>query len=187
MTAAEIVQIVIGALSLIATVAVSFLIYWFQHRHELELERAEQKKQDEILEQEAHEFLIKNEAEREYLPWCVIATNLHRHEKHARKIYTNFCACSDKLQKKILEVAEFTLTPIEGTSWVDDSFKLLEECIDKFKLGKQKFLNDGAKHFHYAFEDYRSSRFDEYSCDGFQTIYDRSPIVTVFDEHVDSI
>ena len=78
MSAAEIVQIIIGALSLVATIAVSFLIYWFQHRHELELERAEQKKQDEILEQEAHEFLIKNEAEREYLPWCIIATNLYK-------------------------------------------------------------------------------------------------------------
>lgn len=187
MSAAEIVQIIIGALSLVATIAVSFLIYWFQHRHELELERAEQKKQDEILEQEAHEFLIKNEAEREYLPWCIIATNLHRHEKHARKIYTNFCACSDKLQKKILEVAEFTLTPIDGTSWVDDSFKLLEECIDKFKLGQQPFLYDGAKYFHRAFDNYRKLHFNEYESDGFQTIYKLSPIVALFDEHVDGI
>lgn len=171
MSAAEIVQIVIGALSLVATVAVSFLIYWLQHRHELELERAEQKKQDEILEQEAHEFLIKNEAEREYLPWCVIATNLHRHEKHARKIYTNFCACSNKLQKKILEMAEFTLKPIEGTSWVDDSFKLLEECIDKFKLGQQPFLYDGAKYFHRAFDYYRKEHFSEDRADDFKTIY----------------
>ena len=37
MSAAEIVQIVIGALSLIATVAVSFFIYWLQSRHEKEM------------------------------------------------------------------------------------------------------------------------------------------------------
>lgn len=171
MSPAEIVQTVIGALSLIATVAVSFLIYWLQHRHELELEKAEQKKQDEILEQKAHEFLIKNEAEREYLPWCVIATNLHRHEKHKRKIYTNFCACSDKLQKKILELAEFTLTPLEGTSWVDDSFKMLEECIKQFKLGQQPFLYDGAKYFHRAFDYYSNEQFSENRADDFKTIY----------------
>ncbi len=171
MTAAEIVQIIIGVLSLIATVAVSFLIYWLQHRHELELEKAELKKQDEKLEEEAHNFLIQNEAEREYLPWCLIATNLHRHEKHARKIYTNFCASSDKLQKKILELAEFTLTPIEGTSWVDDSFKLLEQCIDQFKLGQQPFLYDGAKYFHRAFDYYRKEHFSENRGDDFKTIY----------------
>ena len=187
MSAAEIVQTVIGVLSLIATVAVSFLIYWLQHRHELELEKAEQKKLDEKLEEEAHKFLIQNEDDRDYLPWCIIASNLHRHEKHNRNIYTNFCACSDRLQKKILELAGFKLALIEGTQWVDDSFELLEECIDKFKLGQHKFLNDGAKHFHYAFDEYRSSRFNEYACDGFQTIYDRSPIVTLFDEHIDGI
>lgn len=187
MSPAEIVQIIIGALSLIATVAVSFLIYWLQHRHELEIERAEQKKQDEILEQEAHQFLIQNEAEREYLPWCIIATNLHRHEKHNRKIYTNFCACSDKLQKKILELAEFTLTPIEGTRWVDDSFKMLEECIKKFNLGQQPFLYDGAKYFHRAFDYYKELNFDELASDGFQTIYKQSPIVAFLNEHIDGV
>lgn len=183
----EIANLIIDIFSLIATVAVSFLIYWFQHRHELELERAEQKKQDEILEQEAHEFLIKNEEDRDYLPWCIIASNLHRHEKHARKIYTNFCACSDKLQKKILELAEFTLIPIGGTSWVDDSFKLLEECIDKFRLGQQKFLYDGAKYFHRAFDNYRKLDFNENKSDGFQPIYKLSSLVALFDEHIDGI
>lgn len=100
MTAAEIVQTVIGVLSLIATVAVSFLIYWLQHRHELELEKAEQKKQDEILEQEAHEFLIKNEAEREYLPWCVIATNLHRHENISAKYIQIFARVRISFRRK---------------------------------------------------------------------------------------
>lgn len=187
MSAAEIVQIVIGVLSLIATVAVSFLIYWLQHRHELELEKAEQKKLDEKLEEEAHKFLIQNEDDRDYLPWCIIASNLHRHEKHNRNIYTNFCACSDKLQKKILELAEFTLTPIEGTGWVDDSFKMLEKCIEQFNLGQQPFLYDGAKYFHRAFDYYRKEHFREDNGDDFKTIYKLSPIVALFDEHIDGI
>lgn len=179
MSAAEIVQIVIGVLSLIATVAVSFLIYWLQHRHELELEKAEQKKLDEKLEEEAHKFLIQNEDDRDYLPWCIIASNLHRHEKHNRNIYTNFCACSDKLQKKILELAEFTFTPIEGTGWVDDSFKMLEKCIEQFNLGQQPFLYDGAKYFHRAFDYYRKEHFREDNGDDFKTIYKLSPRIGV--------
>ena len=35
MSAADIIQIIIGVLSLIATIAVSFLIYWLQTRHEI--------------------------------------------------------------------------------------------------------------------------------------------------------
>ena len=44
MSAADIIQIIIGVLSLIATIAVSFLIYWLQTRHEKEI----QKLQEEI-------------------------------------------------------------------------------------------------------------------------------------------
>lgn len=44
MTPADIIQIVIGFLSLLATVAVSFLIYWLQSRHEKEIEMAEAKR-----------------------------------------------------------------------------------------------------------------------------------------------
>lgn len=38
MTTAEIIQIIIGVLSLIATVVVSVAIYWLQSRHEKEIE-----------------------------------------------------------------------------------------------------------------------------------------------------
>ena len=37
MSLADIIQIIIGVLSLVATIAVSFLIYWLQSRHEKEI------------------------------------------------------------------------------------------------------------------------------------------------------
>ena len=47
----DIIQIIIGILSLIATVAVSFVIYWLQMRHEKELQKLEdQQKQNELEE-----------------------------------------------------------------------------------------------------------------------------------------
>ena len=102
MNIADVIQIIIGILSLIATVGVSFAIYWLQSRHEKEMEDLAKEKEKKLLKEEADKFLIDNESERDYLPLCVFASNLHRHEKHTRKIYTNFCRCRTELQNKIL-------------------------------------------------------------------------------------
>ena len=93
MTLADIIQIVIGVLSLLATIVVSFAIYWLQMRHEKELQRLEEKQKQKDLEEKANLFLMYNESERDYLPWCVLAANPHRLEKHTRDIYTYFCRC----------------------------------------------------------------------------------------------
>lgn len=176
MTAAEIVQIVIGALSLVATVAVSFFIYWLQHRHEKEMERIEEKHRQEKLIEEAHKFLIDNADEVEYLPWCVIATNQHRHAHHVRKIYTNFSRCSVELQNEILVIAGFTLKIIDGTDWVDEGFEKLEIDIEKYHLGEQPFLYDGAKYFHRSFESCRDNEYKGQYDRLFKTIYKQSSL-----------
>ena len=113
MSAAEIVQIVIGALSLIATVAVSFFIYWLQSRHEKEMAKIEEKHRQEKLAEEANNFLIDHEDERDYLPWCTIATNQHQHERHNRKIYTDFCRCS--VERRFLRLS-FSACTISNSS-----------------------------------------------------------------------
>ena len=61
MTTAEIIQIVIGILSLVATIAVSFLIYWLQTRHEKEIQKLQDEKEQKELETKARLFLIDNE------------------------------------------------------------------------------------------------------------------------------
>ena len=66
MTAAEIIQIVIGILSLVATIAVSFLIYWLQTRHEKEIQKLQEEKEQKELEMQARLFLIDNALERDY-------------------------------------------------------------------------------------------------------------------------
>jgi hypothetical protein len=102
------VQIVIGLLSLVATIVISFFIYWLQSRHEKEIEQLQTAQRKAELENKADQFLIENESERGYLPWCIFAAKLHRHERHTRKIYTAFCKCPDELQIKILERAGFS-------------------------------------------------------------------------------
>ena len=77
MSLADIIQIIIGVLSLVATIAVSFLIYWLQSRHEKEIQKLQCEKERIALQEKARLFLIDNQEERDYLPWCIIAANLY--------------------------------------------------------------------------------------------------------------
>ena len=158
MTASEIIQIILGILSLFATIAVSFFIYWLQSRHEKEIQDLEERREQKELAEKAHVFLSENSDERDYLPWCIIAANQHRHEKHTRRIYTNYYRCSEDLQTEILKQAGFTIAPIKGQEWVDICFKCVEEDVKKYKLGRN-YLYDGAKYFHRGFERYRRQRY----------------------------
>ena len=160
MTLADIIQIIIGVLSLVATIAVSFLIYWLQTRHEREIEKIEAKREQKELEEKAHVFLSENNAERDYLPLCVMASNLNRHDAHTRQIYTNFCRCPVELQNEILRQAEFDMTVPSDTEWVDCRMDCLIDDIEKNKLGRN-YLYDGAKYFHRGYEYYREETWEE--------------------------
>ena len=53
------VQIVIGLLSLVATIVISFFIYWLQSRHEKEIEQLQKAQRKAELENKADQFLIE--------------------------------------------------------------------------------------------------------------------------------
>ena len=157
----NLIQIAISTLSLFATIVVSFLIYWLQKRHEREVEKIKENIRKKELKEQAHKFLIDNEEERDYLPWCVFAANLYRHEKHTRKIYTNFCRCLPELQNEILRIAQFNIRTIDNTEWVSKAIEALRNDIKKYELGEQDFLYDNAKYFHRAFERYRKTPWED--------------------------
>lgn len=125
----NVIQIIIGLLSLGATFFVSFRIYQLQKRHEQEIEMMEENEQKRKLEEEAHRFLIDNAEEIDYLPWCVIASNLSRHQKHTRKIYTNFCKCSIELQNEIMRVEQYNIRTIDDINWIDKAIESLRNDI----------------------------------------------------------
>lgn len=124
MSLADIIQIIIGVLSLVATIAVSFLIYWLQSRHEKEIQKLQCEKERIALQEKARLFLIDNQEERDYLPWCIIAANLYPLEKHTRKVYSEYCRCSEELQNEILNQAGYKIKQFTGKYW-------LQGCIDK--------------------------------------------------------
>lgn len=159
MSLVDIIQIVIGVLSLIATIVVSFLIYWLQTRHEKEIRKIEENQKHRELEEKAEGFLIDNVDEIEFLSNCIIAANVHRREKHTREIYNSFCRCSLELQNEILKQAGFTISMITDKDWDDLCFDRLINDMAKYQLGRD-VLYDGAKYFHRGFERYRDAIFD---------------------------
>lgn len=153
MTIAEIIQIIISGLSLVATIAVSFSIYWLQKRHEREIEQIETRRKERELEEKAHAFLSEHSEERNYLPFCAFVSNLKRHDKHTREIYTNFCRCHYDLQNEILRQAGLNMMVPDGEEWLSKRMDLLISDIDKYQLGRN-YLYDGAKYFHRGYTCY---------------------------------
>lgn len=153
------IQIIIGIMTLIATIAVSFTIYWLQLRHEKEIQKIAKLQEYRELEEKAKLFLIDNEAERNYLPWCVIAANVYRLDKHTREIYNSFCRCPEELRNEILKQAGFEMESIKGQTWVNDCIEALEKDIEKYNLGRD-YLYDGAKYFHRSYEQYRDLKWN---------------------------
>ncbi|MCM1048491.1 MAG: hypothetical protein NC433_08705 [Clostridiales bacterium] len=160
MSLTDIIQIIIGSLSLIATIAVSFSIYWLQLRHEKEIQKVTKTQEHKELEEKAKLFLIDNEAERDYLPWCVIAANIHRLDKHTREIYNAFCRCPEKLRNEILKQAGFEMKSIKEQIWVNDCIEALKKDIRKYNLGRD-YLYEGAKYFHRSYERYRNLKWND--------------------------
>lgn len=160
MTLSDIIQIIIDVLSLIATIAVSFLIYWLQMRHEREIEQIEAKRTQQYIEEKAHVFLSENNEERDYLLWCAVASNVCRHDKHTRQIYTNFCRCPAELQSEILRQSGFDIKLPTDVKWIDQCIASLKLDIEKHKLG-QDYLYDGAKYFHRGYERYRDQEWED--------------------------
>ena len=155
MSLVDIIQIIIGILSLVATIAVSFAIYWLQLHHEKEMQKITKQQEHKELEEKAKLFLIDNYTELNYLPWCVIAANNQRLDKHTREIYNSFCRCPEELRNEILKQAGFKMESIKGQIWVNDCIEALKKDIQKYNLGRD-YLYEGAKYFHRSYVRYRN-------------------------------
>lgn len=125
MSLVDTIQIIIGILTLVATVAVSFTIYWLQLCHEKEMQKMAANQVHKELEEKAKLFLIDNEAERDYLPWCIIAASVCRLDKHTREIYNSFCRCPEELRNEILKQAGFEIRSIKEQIWVNDCIEAI--------------------------------------------------------------
>ena len=141
----EIINLVISILSLLATIAISFVIYFLEKRN------SKMRIEHEVREQ-AKRFIIENADERGYLPLAVVASGCFPQNHHLRKIYNEFTLLDDAVKAEVLKQAELDIPLIKGFDWVDDKINALEESSKKLGLG-DTFLYDGAKYFHRLYDD----------------------------------
>lgn len=153
MSGYDIAQLVISILSLVATVAISVILYKLDRKRDKEIEEQKEKARQKDLEYEAELFLIKNGDEIQYLPLCVLANNLNCLKKHKRDIYNNFNICSDEVKEIILNKQKITLKKITSEDWFEICNSKFVEAIKNFKLGRNMYY-DNAKYVRHCFDYY---------------------------------
>lgn len=139
----DLVSMIVGILSLFATIAISFVIYDLENK-------AKEKEKEQELKQKARDFIIENIDEKEYLPLAQFATRLNPFYKHNRKIYNRFSRCDVELQKEILRQANFTNLQLDKyqDNFCDELLEMYERDAKAMKLFTNTFLYDGAKYFY---------------------------------------
>ena len=164
MTCADKIQIIIGILSLFATVAVSVVIYIMQRRYEKEQRRRE-------ISEQAQRFMMDNNSELVYLPWCVIAVNQSLLDNHSRKIYTEFCRLPTEVRDEVLKLADIRISVdyFSGKEWINECLDCLKRDIKEYKLGTDILYDDG-KYF-FRNKKYYLNNFDIFNYRLFDPIY----------------
>lgn len=139
----DLVSMIVGILSLFATIAISFVIYYLENK-------SKQREKEQELKQRARDFILENIDEKEYLPLAQFATKLNPLYKHNRKIYNRFNRCDTELQKEILQQADFTNLQLEKyqDNFCDELLDMYEKDAKVMKLFTNTFLYDGAKYFY---------------------------------------
>lgn len=149
----NLVSMIVGILSMFATIAISIVIYILQKN-----EKKQEHKRE--LKREARDFLIENIDEKEYLPLAQFAARINPLYKHNRKIFNRFNRCDEELQKEILEQAHFSDLKLEV---YDDDFcykmlKLFEKDAKDMGLFTQSFLYDNSKYFFRGLNSHGNTR-----------------------------
>lgn len=154
MTGIEITNLVISIASLLATIAISFVIYFLEKKNTMLREQKE-------IKDEARRFIIEHADERHYLHWCTIASGCFPQNKHVRKIYNDFTLLPDEVKAEVIKQANLGIDLIRGTDWINPKIESIRNSISKLGLGDD-FLYDGAKYFHRLYQ-YKNEAYDKYS------------------------
>ena len=153
MTIAEIIQIIIGMLSLIATVAVSIVIA------RVETKRVK-RQHTEAIQQQVKEFVTDNQSEIDYLPLCVFAKAVSPNAANKRQIYNRFNRCTEEVQIEILRHQNIPIGLIKDKNVLDKCLDSFDEQALETELWERLWLYEGGKYFHRAIEYYREMAID---------------------------
>lgn len=152
MTTADIWQIVIGIISILASVVLSLIIFFYQIKTEKRV-----KQQD--IDNKVTNFIIENRDEINLLPLCIISNCLHKTDKHARRIYTNFNKLDKNVQQAILDHENINTPLINNKMMINNCITEFVNLCDKYKLGKN-MLYEGAKYLHGSYDDCKNEKIE---------------------------
>ena len=147
MTSLEITNLIISILSLIGTIAISFVIYFLQTRNEKKIREKE-------IKENAKRFIIDNSEELDYLHWATIAVGCFPQNKHIRKIYNQFSYLDDETKKEVLKQRKINCELFHDSKWIYDKIEFIRNCIAELGIGDD-FLYDCGKYFTRAY-DYKN-------------------------------
>lgn len=135
----EIANHIISVLSLIATIAISVVIY--------KLERRNQKiTREKEVKEEAKRFIIDNSGEIEYLHLAIVAVGCYPQNKHVKKIYNNFAYLDDEVKQEVLRQRKLNCELINGDKWIYEKINMIKNAIHELDIGDD-FLYDNGKYF----------------------------------------
>ena len=135
----EVANFIISILSLIATIAISFVIYFLErHNQKIIIERE--------VKESAKRFIISNDEEIDYLHWATIAVGCFPQNKHVRKIYNEFALLDDVTKKEVLKQRGLNCFLVSNDKWIDAKIDLIKDAIRDLEIGDD-FLYDGGKYF----------------------------------------
>lgn len=161
MTIADIIQIILSIFSLIATVAVSVIIYKFERKNERLREKELEKQKAKEIELTARNFIIDNQNDIELLPLCIISQCLHGYDNNVRLIYTKFKKCDREAQKEILRQEKCPITLIEDTEWLNKALLRFQKLEKEYKLATTSALYDGCKYFYRSYERHKKEKVED--------------------------
>lgn len=156
MSVYEITTIIISSATLIATIAISVVLYCLNNKH---------RKEEEILKnkQLAKAFIIDNNDISDYVPLCIVASALNRHKKHHRALFNEFNKLSDEVQKEVIKQCNYEIDLIKETEWVSKSINYVNKFLNDNNLGNasNNYLYDDGKYLHYAIRYFSEKEYDD--------------------------
>lgn len=156
MSAYEITTIIISGATLIATIAISIVLYCLNNKHKEEEEKLRN-------EQLAKAFIIDNNDIYDYIPLCIVASALNRHKKHHRALFNEFNKLSDEAQKEVIKQCNYEIGLTKGTEWVSKSINYVNKFLNDNNLGNDRnnYLYDNGKYLHYAIRYFSDKEYDD--------------------------
>ena len=118
---------------------------------------------------EARKFCAKYESEISLLPLAQIAFCVDPIHNNVRKMYTDFCLCTEKVRREIIRLKELPWIETDG-EWIDKCISQIDKDMQDKGYISRSLLYEGAKYFHRAFLLYSEERIKEYSPQVFELL-----------------